>query len=140
LTPSRPRAAHEVTPVVNYPHTTLDGITEGKIDGACNYAYNQYVNENNGKMSRDALYKGANEAGQVFEVQTVESVTGVHGQANHAVTVTAIARNRYDGALPGFYINDSGTGTGHAAASPEPCSEFWSIRRRGRHRFRPAAA
>jgi hypothetical protein len=33
-----------------------------------------------------------------------------HGQANHAVTVTGIARDRYDGALLGFYINDSGTG------------------------------
>ena len=33
-----------------------------------------------------------------------------HGQANHAVTVTGVARDRYDGALLGFYINDSGTG------------------------------
>ena len=64
--------------VVNYPHTTLDGITEGKIDGAYNYAYNQYATENAGKLSGDALYQGANAAGQVFQVQTVESVTGVH--------------------------------------------------------------
>jgi anionic cell wall polymer biosynthesis LytR-Cps2A-Psr (LCP) family protein len=63
--------------VVNYPHTS-DGVTEGKIDGAYNYAYTQYVSENNGKMSQDALYQGANAAGQVFQVQTVESVTGVH--------------------------------------------------------------
>ena len=63
--------------VVNYPHTS-DGVTEGKIDGAYNYAYNQYVNQNAGKMSHDALYQGANQAGQVFQVQTVESVTGVH--------------------------------------------------------------
>jgi anionic cell wall polymer biosynthesis LytR-Cps2A-Psr (LCP) family protein len=63
--------------VVNYPHTS-DGVTEGKIDGAYNYAYNQYVNENNGKLGKDALYQGANQAGQVFQVQTVESVTGVH--------------------------------------------------------------
>lgn len=33
-----------------------------------------------------------------------------HGQANHAVTVTGIARHPFDGALQGFYINDSGTG------------------------------
>jgi hypothetical protein len=33
-----------------------------------------------------------------------------HGQANHAVTVTGIARDRFDGALQGFYVNDSGTG------------------------------
>jgi LCP family protein required for cell wall assembly len=64
--------------VVNYPHTTLDGTTEGKIDGAYNYAYNQYVSDHNGKMSHNALYQGANQAGQVFQTQTVESVTGVH--------------------------------------------------------------
>jgi LCP family protein required for cell wall assembly len=63
--------------VVNYPHTS-DGVTEGKIDGAYNYAYTQYVNDNVGKMSKDALYQGANQAGQVLQVQTVESVTGVH--------------------------------------------------------------
>jgi hypothetical protein len=33
-----------------------------------------------------------------------------HGQANHAVTITGIACDRYDRALLGFYINDSGTG------------------------------
>jgi hypothetical protein len=33
-----------------------------------------------------------------------------HGQANHVVTLTGIARDTYDGALLGFYINDSGTG------------------------------
>jgi hypothetical protein len=33
-----------------------------------------------------------------------------HGQANHAITITGIACDRYDGALLGFYINDSGTG------------------------------
>jgi hypothetical protein len=33
-----------------------------------------------------------------------------HGQANHAITITGVARDRYDGALLGFYINDSGTG------------------------------
>ena len=63
--------------VVNYPHKS-DGVTEGKIDGAYNYAYTQYVSDNVGKMGKDALYQGANEAGQVLQVQTVESVTGVH--------------------------------------------------------------
>ena len=33
-----------------------------------------------------------------------------HGQANHAVTITGIGREPYDGALQGFYINDSGNG------------------------------
>ena len=64
--------------VVNFPHATLDGLTEGKVDAAYDYAYNQYVDSNTGKMSSGALYLGANEAGQLFEIQTVESVTGVH--------------------------------------------------------------
>ncbi len=63
--------------VVNYPHTS-DGVTEGKIDGAYAYAYTQYVSDNVGKMGKNALYQGANAAGQVLQVQTVESVTGVH--------------------------------------------------------------
>jgi hypothetical protein len=33
-----------------------------------------------------------------------------HGQANHVITITGVARAPYDGALEGFYINDSGTG------------------------------
>jgi hypothetical protein len=37
------------------------------------------------------------------------SVLG-HGQANHVVTITGVARDPYDGALQGFYINDSGNG------------------------------
>jgi peptidase C39-like protein len=37
------------------------------------------------------------------------SVLG-HGQANHVVTVTGIAREPFDGALQGFFINDSGSG------------------------------
>ena len=32
--------------VVNFPHATFDGITEGKIDGAYAYAYDQYVSDN----------------------------------------------------------------------------------------------
>ena len=64
--------------VINFPHATFDGITKGKIDGAYAYAYDQYVSDNFGKTSSNALYLGANQAGQAFEVQTVESVTGVH--------------------------------------------------------------
>jgi anionic cell wall polymer biosynthesis LytR-Cps2A-Psr (LCP) family protein len=68
--------------VVNFPHSvTVAGavITEGKIDAAYFYAYNQYVSANIGTMGQtSALYTGANRAGQLFETQTVESVTGVH--------------------------------------------------------------
>ncbi len=68
--------------VVNFPHpVTVDGavLTEGKIDAAYLYAYDQYVSANIGKLGQTgALYAGANQAGQLFETQTVESVTGVH--------------------------------------------------------------
>ena len=68
--------------VVNFPHSvTVNGavITEGKIDAAYLYAYDQYVSANIGTMGQTgALYTGANQAGQLFETQTVESVTGVH--------------------------------------------------------------
>jgi anionic cell wall polymer biosynthesis LytR-Cps2A-Psr (LCP) family protein len=64
--------------VVNFPHATFDGLTEGKIDAAYDYAYNQYLDDNSSKMSQAQRYLAANQAGQLFEVQTVESVTGVH--------------------------------------------------------------
>ncbi|HEY6494301.1 MAG TPA: LCP family protein [Trebonia sp.] len=68
--------------VVNFPHSvTVNGavITEGKVDAAYLYAYDQYVSQNVGTMgTTPALYTGANQAGQLFETQTVESVTGVH--------------------------------------------------------------
>jgi anionic cell wall polymer biosynthesis LytR-Cps2A-Psr (LCP) family protein len=68
--------------VVNFPHSvTVNGavLTEGKIDAAYLYAYDQYVSQNIGQMgTSSALYTGANQAGQLFETQTVESVTGVH--------------------------------------------------------------
>jgi anionic cell wall polymer biosynthesis LytR-Cps2A-Psr (LCP) family protein len=58
--------------VVNYPHATYDGLTEGKIDAAYAYAYDQSLESHPGN------YTLANQAGQLFEIQTVESVTGVH--------------------------------------------------------------
>jgi len=65
--------------VVNYPHATLDGLTEGKIDGAYAYAYDESLDQTYGSnMSQDQRYLAANQAGQLFEVQTVESFTGVH--------------------------------------------------------------
>jgi anionic cell wall polymer biosynthesis LytR-Cps2A-Psr (LCP) family protein len=65
--------------VVNYPHATLDGLTEGKVDAAYAYAYDQSLDETVGSsMSQAQRYLEANQAGQLFEVQTVESLTGVH--------------------------------------------------------------
>ena len=65
--------------VVNYPHATFDGLTEGKIDAAYAYAYDESLDQTVGSsMSQSQRYLTANQAGQLFEVQTVESVTGVH--------------------------------------------------------------
>jgi anionic cell wall polymer biosynthesis LytR-Cps2A-Psr (LCP) family protein len=65
--------------VVNFPHATLDGLTEGKIDAAYAYAYDESLDQTYGsKMTQAQRYLAANQAGQLFEVQTVESVTGVH--------------------------------------------------------------
>jgi LCP family protein required for cell wall assembly len=65
--------------VVNYPHATYDGLTEGKIDGAYAYAYDESLDQTDGSdMTSAQRYLAANQAGQLFEVQTVESVTGVH--------------------------------------------------------------
>jgi anionic cell wall polymer biosynthesis LytR-Cps2A-Psr (LCP) family protein len=65
--------------VVNYPHATYDGLTEGKIDAAYAYAYDESLGQTIGtNMPQAQRYLAANQAGQLFEVQTVESVTGVH--------------------------------------------------------------
>jgi anionic cell wall polymer biosynthesis LytR-Cps2A-Psr (LCP) family protein len=65
--------------VVNYPHATYDGLTEGKIDAAYAYAYDESLGQTvNGKITQAQRYLAANQAGQLFEVQTVESVLGVH--------------------------------------------------------------
>jgi LCP family protein required for cell wall assembly len=64
--------------LVTYPSATYEGVTQGKIDGAYAFAYDQYVQDNVGKMSNNALYLGANRAGQAFEIATVQAVTGVH--------------------------------------------------------------
>jgi anionic cell wall polymer biosynthesis LytR-Cps2A-Psr (LCP) family protein len=65
--------------VVNYPHATYDGLTEGKIDAAYAYAYDESLDQTSGStMTQAQRYLAANQAGQLFEVQTVESVTGVH--------------------------------------------------------------
>jgi LCP family protein required for cell wall assembly len=65
--------------VVNYPHATYDGLTEGKIDAAYAFAYDESLEQTSGSsMTQAQRYLAANQAGQLFEVQTVESVTGVH--------------------------------------------------------------
>jgi LCP family protein required for cell wall assembly len=65
--------------LVTYPYPTYLGITEGKIDQAYDFAYNQSLGETFGSsMSQNERYLKANQAGQAFEIATVEAVTGVH--------------------------------------------------------------
>jgi len=68
--------------VVDYPHAVTVGstvLTEGKIDAAYAYAYDESLDQTvSSSMSSAQRYLEANQAGQLFEVQTVESVTGVH--------------------------------------------------------------
>jgi anionic cell wall polymer biosynthesis LytR-Cps2A-Psr (LCP) family protein len=71
--------------VVNYPHEVWpngmseQGYTEGKIDAAYAYAYDQSLEQtDDSTMSSSQRYLDANQAGQLFQVQTIESVTGVH--------------------------------------------------------------
>jgi LCP family protein required for cell wall assembly len=65
--------------LVTYPSATYLGITEGKIDQAYDFAYNQSLGQTYGSsMSSNQRYLEANQAGQAFEIATVEAVTGVH--------------------------------------------------------------
>jgi anionic cell wall polymer biosynthesis LytR-Cps2A-Psr (LCP) family protein len=72
--------------VVNYPYAlsvpTASGsvtVREGKIDAAYAYAYQASLGQTvDTHLSQQQRYLEANQAGQLFEVQTVESVTGVH--------------------------------------------------------------
>ena len=81
--------------VVNYPHEVFPngmsqpGYTEGKIDAAYAYAYNQSLSQTIGThMSQQQRYLAANQAGELFQVQTIESVTGVH--VNHFIVSNII--------------------------------------------------
>jgi LCP family protein required for cell wall assembly len=65
--------------LVTYPSATYLGITQGKIDQAYDFAYNQSLQQTYGSsMSQNERYLKANQAGQAFEIATVEAVTGVH--------------------------------------------------------------
>jgi uncharacterized protein YvpB len=47
------------------------------------------------------------------------------GQANHAVTLTGVARDPQTGSIQGFYINDSGTGQSGEFVSAQTMSAAW---------------
>jgi len=65
--------------LVTYPKAYYDGITTGKIDQAYYFAYITSLNSTYGSsMSSYDRYQLANQQGQTAELDTVESVTGVH--------------------------------------------------------------
>jgi LCP family protein required for cell wall assembly len=65
--------------LVTYPSPTYLGITQGKIDQAYDFAYNQSLQQTYGSsMSQSERYLKANQAGKAFEIATVSAVTGVH--------------------------------------------------------------
>ena len=65
--------------LVTYPHATYLGLTQGKIDQAYDFAYNQSLGQTiDTSDSSSQRYLLANQAGQAFEIATVEAVTGVH--------------------------------------------------------------
>jgi LCP family protein required for cell wall assembly len=95
--------------LVTFPHATLDGITEGKIDQAYDYAYNQSLSQTYGSsMSQNDRYLEANKAGQAFEIGTVQEVTGVH--IDHFVEVNLI----------GFYYLAQAFGGVEVCIKPAP--------------------
>jgi len=65
--------------LVTYPKAYYNGITTGKIDQAYYFAYVTSLDSTYGSsMSSNERYLKANQAGQQAEIDTVESVTGVH--------------------------------------------------------------
>src|ERR1700734_281505 len=65
--------------LVTFPHPTYLGITQGKIDQAYDFAYNESLGQTVGSSdSSHERYLLANRAGEAFEIATVQSVTGVH--------------------------------------------------------------
>ena len=72
--------------LVTYPHATYMGITRGKIDQAYDFAYNQSLGQTYGSSeTRAERYLQANQAGQQFEIATVQAITGV--KIDHFVEV-----------------------------------------------------
>ncbi len=65
--------------LVTYPKAYYNGITTGKIDQAYYFAYVTSLDSTYGSsMSSNERYLKANQAGQQAEIDTVQSVTGVH--------------------------------------------------------------
>ena len=50
-----------------------------------------------------------------------------NGGANHAITITGVARDPQTGAIQGFFINDSGTGHSNHFVSAEIMAKAWLV-------------
>lgn len=95
--------------LVTYPKPTYQGITQGKIDQAYDFAWNLSLGQTFGShMSQDQRYTLANDAGQQFEIDTVESITGVH--IDHFVEAN----------MAGFYYMANAFGGIEACIKPAP--------------------
>jgi LCP family protein required for cell wall assembly len=95
--------------LVTFPSATYLGFTQGKIDQAYDYAYNLSLQKTYGSsMSQNERYLKANQAGQAFEIATVESVTGV--KINHFVEANLI----------GFYTLAQAFGGIEVCVKPAP--------------------
>ena len=72
--------------LVTYPKPTYLGITKGKIDQAYDFAYNLSLQQTSATHdSQNQRYLLANQAGQQFEIDTVQALTGV--KIDHFVEV-----------------------------------------------------
>jgi len=94
--------------LVNFPQPfTIDGITipRGKIDNAYDWAYAESLAKTGSSTKSD--YTLANQAGQQAEIDTVESVTGVH--VDHFVETN----------LAGFYTLAQAFGGVEVCLKPE---------------------
>ena len=94
--------------LVSFPHPfNVDGITipDGKIDNAYDWAYAESLAKTGSSAKNDYLL--ANQAGQQAEIDTVESVTGVH--VDHFVETN----------LAGFYYLAQAFGGVEVCLKPE---------------------
>ena len=95
--------------LVTYPHSTYEGVTQGKVDQAYALAYDESLSQTiTTHDSEKERYLLANQAGQLFEIQTVEALTGV--QVNHFVEAN----------LAGFYYLAQAFGGIEACVTPAP--------------------
>ncbi len=122
--------------LVTYPYPTYLGITKGKIDQAYDFAYNQSLGQTYGSsMSQDERYLKANQAGQAFEIATVEAVTGVH--IDHFVEANLIGFYNLAQAFGGIEVcvkpwsGNGGANLQDAASGWDALNDGYNLRKGG---------